>query len=123
MRAEVGDELTVKGRRQGDEERHGEIIDEAEAAGGQAVAEQVRDSVREKLAACARDWPGRTLAVFACAGTGLLEAIPLPCSLPEQGVLGVRPHIRPLLLALQSEPRARRTAAAIPAMPSGGPSA
>ncbi len=27
MQAKVGDELTVKGRRQGDEERHGEIID------------------------------------------------------------------------------------------------
>ena len=27
MRATVGDKLTVKGRRQGDEERHGEIIE------------------------------------------------------------------------------------------------
>ena len=27
MRASVGDELTVKGRRQGDEERHGTIIE------------------------------------------------------------------------------------------------
>ena len=27
MRAQVGDELTVKGRHQGDEERHGEIIE------------------------------------------------------------------------------------------------
>jgi Domain of unknown function (DUF1918) len=26
MRAQVGDEVTVKGRRQGDEERHGEIV-------------------------------------------------------------------------------------------------
>ena len=26
MRAQVGDELTVKGRHQGDEDRHGEII-------------------------------------------------------------------------------------------------
>ena len=26
MREEVGDELTVKGRHQGDEERHGEIL-------------------------------------------------------------------------------------------------
>jgi Domain of unknown function (DUF1918) len=26
MQAQVGDELTVKGRRQGDEDRHGEII-------------------------------------------------------------------------------------------------
>lgn len=27
MQAKVGDELTVKGRHQGDEERHGEIVD------------------------------------------------------------------------------------------------
>ena len=27
MNAKVGDELTVKGRRQGDEDRHGEIIE------------------------------------------------------------------------------------------------
>ncbi len=27
MHAQVGDELTVKGRRQGDEERHGKIIE------------------------------------------------------------------------------------------------
>jgi hypothetical protein len=27
MQAKVGDELTVKGRRQGDTERHGEIVD------------------------------------------------------------------------------------------------
>lgn len=27
MQAKVGDELTVKGRRQGDDERHGEIIE------------------------------------------------------------------------------------------------
>ena len=26
MQAQVGDELTVKGRQQGDEERHGEIV-------------------------------------------------------------------------------------------------
>jgi Domain of unknown function (DUF1918) len=26
MRAQVGDELTVKGRHQGDEDRHGEIV-------------------------------------------------------------------------------------------------
>jgi Domain of unknown function (DUF1918) len=27
MQAQIGDELTVKGHRQGDEERHGEIIE------------------------------------------------------------------------------------------------
>ncbi|HEU5384391.1 MAG TPA: hypothetical protein VFV73_00645, partial [Streptosporangiaceae bacterium] len=60
--------------------------------------------MRDKLATCARDWPGRTVAVFACPGSGLLEAIPLPCPVPERAVLGVRPHIRPLLLTRQRCP-------------------
>jgi hypothetical protein len=108
--------------------RAGELIGAAEAAGRRAVAEQDRNSVREKLATCARDWPGPTVAIFACADSGLLEAIPLPCRLPERGVLGIRPHIRPLLLARQrctrwGELRARRVAAGILAMPPGGLSA
>ena len=84
--------------------RAGELIAAAEAASGWAVEPQARDRVRDKLATCARDWTGRTVAVFACAGSGLLEAIPLPCLLPERAVLGVRPHIRPLLLARQRCP-------------------
>jgi hypothetical protein len=103
--------------------RAGELIAAAEAACGQPMAEQDRIWVLERLPPCARDCPGRTVAVFACAGTGLLEAVPLPCPLRERGVLGVRPHIRPLLLARQSELRARSTAAAILAMPPGGRSA
>jgi hypothetical protein len=90
--------------------------------------------VLEKLPPCVRDCTGRTVAVFACAGSGLFEAIPLPCPLPERGVLGVRPHIRPLLLARQrrpvpdqaspdvawwSEVPARRTVATILAVPPG----
>ena len=34
MQAQVGDELTVRGRHQGDEERHGEII---KVDGGQYI--------------------------------------------------------------------------------------
>jgi len=105
--------------------RAGELIGAAEAAAGRAVAERDRDSVREKLVTCARDWPGPTVAIFACAGSGLLEAIPLPCPLPERGVLGIRPHIRPLLLARQrwAGLQARPVAAEILAMPRGGLSA
>ncbi len=87
--------------------RAGELIAAAEAIAGETVAAQAGDRVREKLATCARDCPGRTLAVFACADSGLLEAIPLPCPLPERGVLGVRPHIRPLLLSRQRCPAYR----------------
>src|SRR5690348_6467903 len=81
--------------------RAGELIAAAGAACGQPLAARDRDWVLGKLPPCACDCPGRTVAVFACAGSGLFEAIPLPCPLPERGVLGVRPHIRPLLLARQ----------------------
>ena len=112
--------------------RAGELITAAEAACGRSLAARDRDWVLEKLPRCARDCTGCTVAVFACADSGLVEAIPLPCSLPERAVLGVRPHIRPLLLARQhcpvpdqvspdvawwSEVPARRTAATILAMP------
>jgi len=84
--------------------RVSELIATAEEACGQPMAEQDRAWVLERLPPCARDGPGRTVAVFACAGSGLFEAIPLPCPVPERGVLGVRPHIRPLLLACQRYP-------------------
>src|SRR6516164_2373197 len=71
-----------------------ELIAAAETACGRPLAVRDREWVLEKLPPCARDCPGRTVAVFAYAGSGLLEAIPLPCPLPERGVLGVRPHIR-----------------------------
>ena len=112
-----------------------ELIAAAGAACGQPLAARDRDWVLEKLPPCAGDCPGHTVAVFACAGSGLFEAIPLPCLLPERGVLGVRPHIRPLLLAWQrcpvavpassdvagwSDMPALRTAATILAMSPGG---
>jgi len=59
--------------------RAGELIAAAEATCGQPMAEQGRTWVLERLPPCARDCPGRTVAVFACAGTGLFEVIPLPC--------------------------------------------
>lgn len=48
MRAEVGDELTVKGRRQGDGERHGEIIKVDGADGAPPYVVRWRDG-RETL--------------------------------------------------------------------------
>ena len=60
--------------------------------------------MREKLALCGRDWPGRMVAIFACAEAGLLEAFPLPGLLRERAVLGIRPHVRPLLAVLQQCP-------------------
>ena len=64
-------------------------------------------AVRGLLASRARDWLGHTVAVFACAGLGLAEAIPLPCQRQERAVLAARPHVRPLLLAMQCCPAYR----------------
>ncbi len=65
---------------------------------------QERQTVRGLLADHAREWLGHTAAIFACAEAGLAEAFPLPCRLPERAVLAVRPHVRPLLVALQRCP-------------------
>jgi len=60
-----------------------------------------RDTARRLLDAHARDWLGHTVAIFACAELGLAEATALPGDLPERAVVAARPHIRPLLLAIQ----------------------
>lgn len=65
------------------------------------AGQRERDTVRRLLAAHARDWLGHTIAIFACAELGLAEAIRLPGQLPERAVVAARPHVRPLLLALQ----------------------
>jgi Bacterial archaeo-eukaryotic release factor family 10 len=65
------------------------------------------ETVRGLLASHAREWLGRTVAIFACAELGLAEAIPLPCQLQERAVLATRPHVRPLLLAIQRCPAYR----------------
>ena len=86
-----------------------ELIADAETAvGGPGfLGEEERDNALDLLAAGVRDWPGRTVAVFACADAGLLEVLPLPCRAPDKAVLGTRPHIRPLLAALQRHPAYR----------------
>lgn len=66
--------------------------------------QQERRTVREMLQAHAREWMGHTAAIFACGEAGLAEAFPLPCRLPDRAVLAVRPHVRPLLVALQRCP-------------------
>ena|SRR5439155_24431219 len=74
--------------------RAGELIAAAEAACGRPLMARDRDWVLEKLPPCARDCPGRTVAVFACAGSGLFEAI--PPAVPAAGVRGAgRPAAHP----------------------------
>ena len=94
--------------------RAGELLNSA--AGGpcgpdgphaeRALAE-ARQAVRRILEDSARDWLGHCVAIFICGPVGLAEAIPLPAGLGEQAVFGPRPHVRPLLVALQRHPAYR----------------
>ena len=63
-----------------------------------------RQAVRRILEDNARDWLGHCVAIFICGPADLAEAIPLPAGLGEQAVFGPRPHVRPLLVALQRHP-------------------
>lgn len=74
--------------------------------GERAIRERSDDrrTARTLLQAHAREWMGHTAAIFACSELGLAEALALPCQLPDRAVLAVRPHVRPLLVALQRCP-------------------
>lgn len=68
------------------------------------VSRADREAVLDALAAHGRQWLGHTVAFFGYAEIGLFEAVPLPCALPERAVLAARPHVRPLLVAMQRCP-------------------
>jgi len=68
------------------------------------VSHADRDAVLDALAAHGRDWLSHTVAFFACDQLGLFETVPLPCVLPDRAVLAIRPHVRPLLAAVQRYP-------------------
>ncbi|HUZ23526.1 MAG TPA: hypothetical protein VMV07_07160 [Streptosporangiaceae bacterium] len=76
----------------------------ADGPGAAQVRDEDRQAVRRLLEIHAREWLGHTVAIFASSQLGLSATFPLPCSLPERAVLASRPHVRPLLVALQRCP-------------------
>lgn len=89
--------------------RAGELLAAAErfhsqGASGARVRDEDRYEVRNLLEQHGRECLGHTVAIFVCGQLGLSELISLPSGLGERGVLSTRPHVRPLLLALQRWP-------------------
>ena len=107
-------------------DRVGELVAAAARTAGRSgrLREEDRRSARDEAALAGPGWLGHPVAIFACAEVGLLEVIGLPAARPgawpERAVLGIRPHVRPVLAALQPSPR---LAAEILAEPAGALSA
>jgi hypothetical protein len=83
-----------------------ELVAAAERDAGPSghLREADRRSVRDEAALAGPSWLGHPVAIFACAEVGLLEVVGLPQARqtpPERAVLGIRPHVRPILAALQ----------------------
>ncbi len=79
----------------------------AEGMGGQQALKARRAERQTALGLLdvhAREWMGHTAAVFASQEAGLATTLTLPCLLPDRAVLAIRPHVRPLLVALQRCP-------------------
>lgn len=79
----------------------------AEGMGGQQALKACQAERQTALALLddhAREWMGHTAAVFTSHEAGLATTLALPCLLPDRAVLAVRPHMRPLLVALQRCP-------------------
>jgi len=70
----------------------------------QQAQDEDRHMARRSLEIHARDWLGHTVAIFACGQQQLAETFVLPGTLPERAVFATRPHVRPLLLALDRSP-------------------
>lgn len=91
--------------------RVGELLTLANDGGDGPGAVRARDEdrrmVRRLLEIHARDWLGHTVAIFVCSQLGSSQEFPLLCRLPERAVLATRPHVRPLLVALQRCPTYR----------------
>jgi hypothetical protein len=69
-----------------------------------------RRIARRTLDVHAREWLGRTIAVFTCAEPRLAETVVLP-ALADRAVFATRPHVRPLLAAGQRRPGVGQPAA------------
>jgi hypothetical protein len=59
---------------------------------------------RQTLGQRAREWPGHTLGIFVSERLGLLDVVALPGRFTERAVIATRPHLRPVLAALERYP-------------------
>jgi len=88
--------------------RAGELLAAAgrhpDGPGAIGAGDADRRAVRDLLDQNARGWLGHTAAIFVCGELGLADAIALPCQVPERAVVWTRPHVRPLLVAMQRCP-------------------
>jgi hypothetical protein len=73
------------------------------AAGGDPAPADT-EAIAAAITPNAKDWLGRTIAIFACAELDLLEVISLPGPAADRAVVAAKPYIRPFLASVQRHP-------------------
>jgi hypothetical protein len=68
------------------------------------LAQEDEQLALRAVAARSGEWLGHTLGIFVSGQLGMCELITLPGRHAERAVLAFRPHVRPLLTALQRYP-------------------
>jgi len=76
-------------------------------AHGVKVSEADAEAIVTAVDQRSKEWLGHTVGLFACSAIGLFEAVPMPRVQTEQAVIADRPHVRPLLAAVQRHPAFR----------------
>ena len=84
--------------------RAADLIQAATELTPDALHREDEVAARRALGQLAGEWPGYTLGIFVSEQLGLLDVVQLPGRFAERAVLATRPHLRPVLAALERYP-------------------
>jgi len=84
--------------------RAADLIEAATELTPDALHREDEVAARRALGQLAGERPGYTLGIFVSEQLGLLDVVQLPGRFAERAVLATRPHLRPVLAALERYP-------------------
>jgi hypothetical protein len=84
--------------------RAADLIEAATGLTREALRREDEMVARRTLGQRAREWPGHTLGIFVSEQLGLLDVVALPGRFAERAIVATRPHLRPVLAAVERYP-------------------
>jgi len=84
--------------------RAADLIEAATGLTREALRREDEMLARRTLGQRARESPGHTLGIFVSEQLGLLDVVALPGRFAERAIVATRPHLRPVLAAVERYP-------------------